>query len=680
MGVQSRRNNRTGHDSAPGRRLGWTGPRKKPVSGTGPSQVRLISARPLEWLNRHMRDSTFTETALHRTCMRTSMPRGAPLTKPYSRADSIRATVSPCCRAAFKQASRVMLTPALDPPKPPQPPEPPKSPYRMTLTGSFCRRQVLQAGTGETQDYGGQPIVVRHISAGIVNIVGRLIMAAQQGVRQALANRPVRGRQGVAALQCLRIGLDAGLLLLAGIAFIILGSMTMARADTLTGTALIRERIALPPGAVFEAVIEDVSRADAPAARLAATVIADMGQPPIAFSIDYDPTALDPRAIYALRATIRHEERLLFTTDTITRVLEDVGEGRGPQSVEVILKMVPQDSTGDAGPALGAHGLRLPASFLGTLPCTDCEGIRHHLDLWPDQHYHLRREWLGRAEGTLRRDEIGRWYADPVRGAIVLFGASEMPLFWQVKGPDRLRQTDMAGNPIVSDLPLELESDGTLAPTELQGVFLLGRMTYMADAAVFEECLSGVRYPVAQEGDYLALERAYLDAAPAPGAPVVVHVEGGLAPRPSMEGAPRTSLIVERFIAARPDDACPGFDPQASLTDTYWRIDTLMAEAALSQPNRREPHIVMQSGPDRRFRATVGCNQIIGRYEVEGDDLTFGAAASTLMACPPPLDVNERRLRDVLSLTRKIRIEGQRLQLLDNDGMTLAELGAVYLR
>jgi hypothetical protein len=26
------------------------------------------------------------------------------------------------------------------------------------------------------------------------------------------------------------------------------------------------------------------------------------------------------------------------------------------------------------------HGLRLPATFRGSLPCADCEAIRHHLD------------------------------------------------------------------------------------------------------------------------------------------------------------------------------------------------------------------------------------------------------------------------------------------------------------
>jgi len=35
----------------------------------------------------------------------------------------------------------------------------------------------------------------------------------------------------------------------------------------------------------------------------------------------------------------------------------------------------------------------------------------------------------------------------------------------------------------------------------LSGMFLMGMVTYFADSAIFEECLSGVRYPIVQEGD-----------------------------------------------------------------------------------------------------------------------------------------------------------------------------------
>lgn len=448
-----------------------------------------------------------------------------------------------------------------------------------------------------------------------------------------------------------------------------------AFAETLTGRAMIDTRMALPPGLTFEAVIEDISRAGAPAEVIGRTVIESLGQPPIDFAIDYDPADLQPGGIYALRATIRRSNTLLFITDTITPVLD--GAATGP--VEVRLRAVRQSSEASASP-VGAHGLRLPASFTGVLPCADCEGIRHHLDLWPDQVYHMRREWLDGTEGPLRRDEVGRWSADPARGAVVLHGASEMPIFWQVTGEDRLRQMDMAGNPITSDLPYDLTSDGTLLPTDLEGVFLLGMMTYVADAAIFSECLTGRTYPIASDGDYLALERAYLDARTTPGAPLLVHLEGGLTEHAAMEGPDRVHLIVDHFIRALPDEICAEPVPTASLTNTYWRIDTLLGEPLIAVDNRREPHLVLVDVDGAmRFRATVGCNQMIGGYEANGDRLSFGRVASTMMACPPPLDVMERRLGEALSMTWRFVLEGDRLELLSEGGTELAKLKAVYL-
>src|ERR1700752_4041 len=70
--------------------------------------------------------------------------------------------------------------------------------------------------------------------------------------------------------------------------------------------------------------------------------------------------------------------------------------------------------------------LRLPATFRGDLPCADCQGIRYHLDLWPDHVFHLRREWLGR---KLTQDELGRWRFDPARRVLSLPGEDDVPQF-----------------------------------------------------------------------------------------------------------------------------------------------------------------------------------------------------------------------------------------------------------
>jgi putative lipoprotein len=89
-----------------------------------------------------------------------------------------------------------------------------------------------------------------------------------------------------------------------------------ARMSEVSGLATYRERIALPPDAVFEATLEDVSRADAPSVVLGSARLEPAGQPPFRFSIGYDTEQLEAGHTYAIRARVTHEERLLFTTDS----------------------------------------------------------------------------------------------------------------------------------------------------------------------------------------------------------------------------------------------------------------------------------------------------------------------------------------------------------------------------
>jgi putative lipoprotein len=107
-------------------------------------------------------------------------------------------------------------------------------------------------------------------------------------------------------------------------------------AGTVTGTATCRERLALPPEAVFEAILEDVSRADAPAEVLGRSRVDQPGPPPIRFEIAYDPARIDPRRSYVVRGRIRAGEQLLFTTEQSYPVLTD---GRG-YTVDLMLRRV----------------------------------------------------------------------------------------------------------------------------------------------------------------------------------------------------------------------------------------------------------------------------------------------------------------------------------------------------
>lgn len=84
-----------------------------------------------------------------------------------------------------------------------------------------------------------------------------------------------------------------------------------------------------------------------------------------------------------------------------------------------------------------------------------------------------------------------------------------------------------------------------------------GLYSYLADASLFTDCQSGRSYPVALEGDNVALERAYLAVPHAPGEELLVTLEGRIVERPPMEG-PGTvaTLLPARFLAITPGAGC----------------------------------------------------------------------------------------------------------------------------
>lgn len=89
----------------------------------------------------------------------------------------------------------------------------------------------------------------------------------------------------------------------------------------ITGNVTYLERIALPPSAVVQVELQDVSRADAPATVLGQQTIAASHQVTIPFRIEYDPGQIQENHTYILRAGIEVEHQLRWTNTTTVRVL-----------------------------------------------------------------------------------------------------------------------------------------------------------------------------------------------------------------------------------------------------------------------------------------------------------------------------------------------------------------------
>ena len=491
-----------------------------------------------------------------------------------------------------------------------------------------------------------------------------------------------------------------------------------------SGSATYRERIALSPGAVFEAVLEDVARADAPAVVLGRTRIDAPGQVPIRFAIAYDPARLQQRGSYLVRATLREGDRLAFTTDRIHRPFVD---GR-PQTLQIVMRAVsspdvaaaalnrpspasppppasaaaipppvtspstvtgpspavapPQAATAPGGVLRLASGSArlgtLPAQFSGVLPCADCEGIRQTLDLHPDGGFHWRSEYLGKPPLDTP-DEAGRWLFASDDRTLLLFGGREAPVRLATLDGGTLRLLDLEGRPIRSTLNYALRR----VPGEFRSLEprlrLRGAYTYFADAASLLDCATGQRLPVAAEGQALALERAYTGARPPPnGAPRIVLLEGRLLPRMPMEGpGPRPSLVIDRFLQlAPPGESCPPPPSNLPLAGPRWRLTQLQGLPVMKAAGRKREAGLQFDAAQSRVSGSGGCNTVAGGYVLDGERLSFTQLAGTMMACGEEAMAQEKDFAAMLASTRRWLVAGRLLELIDDEERLLARFEA----
>lgn len=451
---------------------------------------------------------------------------------------------------------------------------------------------------------------------------------------------------------------------------------------TVEGSASYRERMLLPPNAVFEAVVVDAARADAAAEVIGRAERNPAGQPPFRFSIAVDPARVKPGGRYAVRAAVRAGGQLLFTTDRVVPVLD----GKNAPVELLLVRM-----GGGPGARVDARAVlaTLPASFAGELPGATGT-VRWHVDLLPEDplpggpshgRYRLRMTHVGKPEPN-SFDDIGRWSVDAQR-RLVLRGGREAPIFFALGDGNALQKLDLEGKPIASLAPQRLARLPAFEPIEPR-LFLRGMFSYMADAASIVLCADGSRVPVSDEGDYRVLEWAYLDAigqGRPPGSPLLASVEGRLALRPSAEPTqpPRETLVVDRFVGLSPGETCGNPLATSALRDTYWKLvrlgESAVAPAAAKQ---REAHLILQKD-GKRVVGSGGCNRFFGGVEIEDDRIRFGQLGATMMACPEGLD-REREYFAALGRATRWKIEGSHLELLDAAGALVARFEAVALR
>jgi heat shock protein HslJ len=130
----------------------------------------------------------------------------------------------------------------------------------------------------------------------------------------------------------------------------------------------------------------------------------------------------------------------------------------------------------------------------------------------------------------------------------------------------------------------------------------------------------------------------------------------------------RTALVLWALVAAT--TACGGSD--ADLTAQTWVLTEVAGAAAA--PNAIA---TLTFADDGTLSGNTGCNSFSTSYAVDGSSLAITMpAAATLRACEGPLTNQETALFETMESTDAYVISGQRLELLDASGRTLATYSA----
>jgi putative lipoprotein len=126
-----------------------------------------------------------------------------------------------------------------------------------------------------------------------------------------------------------------------------------AAAGVLSGEVFYRERVALPPNAVLEISLVDVTRPGGLGELVASVQVRPNRQVPIPFEIRYGEDDVDPRRSYAVRANIVADGRLLFVNARPQRVLT---QGH-PNSVRILMAAVMSVASDERNAVVGQDWL-----------------------------------------------------------------------------------------------------------------------------------------------------------------------------------------------------------------------------------------------------------------------------------------------------------------------------------
>ncbi|MDW2635311.1 envelope stress response activation lipoprotein NlpE [Citrobacter portucalensis] len=188
-------------------------------------------------------------------------------------------------------------------------------------------------------------------------------------------------------------------------------------------------------------------------------------------------------------------------------------------------------------PTRAAELKPMQQSWRGILPCADCEGIETSLFLEKDGTWVMNERYQGVRDEPSSFASYGTWARTADK--LVLTDSKGEKSYYRAKG-EALEMLDREGNPIESQFNYTLQPVSAslpVTPMPMRGMYF-----YMADAAIFTDCATGKRMPVANNAQ---LERDYLAARAENGQSVLLTLEAHF----TLESNPDTGEKVKTLMA-----------------------------------------------------------------------------------------------------------------------------------
>ena len=113
--------------------------------------------------------------------------------------------------------------------------------------------------------------------------------------------------------------------------------------------------------------------------------------------------------------------------------------------------------------------------------------------------------------------------------------------------------------------------------------------------------------------------------------------------------------------------ACASASTSADLRGSTWKLVSYAFEGKLI-PAAADANAVLTFDRGGKLSGSVGCNSISGDYTLSGDQITFGALSSTMMACADAVMQQEGAVFSVMTGALKYKLDAGVLTLYSASG------------